>query len=156
MAPFIAMAEAAIAAAILWFAITYLSVHGAGIVGWITVVLAAVLGLVAGWWLAFHFSYELSPEVIVSSAPVPANFLVLEKYADGTQQWMNFTVPEPFFVVVANAAFVLTVPIGIVLSMHHVGSKLSCQLSGRRPSPAANRRTAIRLPAEEVHRQRSV
>jgi hypothetical protein len=118
------MAEAAIAAAILRFATKYLFVHGADIVAWIAVVLAAIFGLVAGWWLAFEFSYELAPEVIVSSAPVPINFLVLEKHADGTQQWTNFPVPEPLFVAIANAAFVLTVPIGIVLALLCACSKL--------------------------------
>src|SRR5688572_1891302 len=124
MAPLIAMAEAATAAAILWFAIRYLSVYGVGTVGWIAVVVAAVFGLVTGWWLAFDFIYNLSPEVIVSSAPVPANFLVLEKYADGTQRWMNFTVPAPEFVAISNAALLITLPIGVVLSLHYVYTKV--------------------------------
>jgi hypothetical protein len=127
MAPILAMAEAAIAAAIFWFATKYLFVHGAGIVAWIATVLAAIFGLVAGWWLAFEFSYELAPEVIVSSAPVPVNFLVLEKHADGTQQWTNFPVPEPAIVAIANFVFVLTVPIGVVLSLHYICSRLICQ-----------------------------
>jgi hypothetical protein len=124
MAPILAMAEAAIAAAILWFATKYLFVHGAGIVAWIAVVLAAVFGLVVGWWLGFEFSYNLSSEIIVTGAPVAGNFLVLEKYPDGTEQWMNFTVPEPLFVAIANAAFVLTIPVGIVLLSHYVCKKV--------------------------------
>lgn len=55
--------------------------------------LLLVVGASAGVYFGFFFSYSVSPTLRIYSFPVPAAFLVLETYSDGTQSWVDFLPP---------------------------------------------------------------
>jgi cytochrome bd-type quinol oxidase subunit 2 len=51
----------------------------------------AIVGVVLGYWLAFHFEYQASSQLRFFSFPIPVNFFHLE---DG--QWVDFPTPLVF------------------------------------------------------------
>ena len=71
--------------------------------GWHVAFFTAMLaGLVAGVYFGFFFRYFVSKEVEIVSFPVPAVFIVLEKYPDGESQWTDFVTPAPILFAGSN------------------------------------------------------
>lgn len=73
-------------------------------------------GACVGFYFGFFFDYLAAPTVRVYSFPVPAGFHVLESYADGTQQWIDFITPMPLLFAGSNVlifGFAFVLPLSI-------------------------------------------
>jgi hypothetical protein len=105
MAPFFAIAEMIVAAAVAFGAFNSLRKRRVVAIWWIAFGLTAVVGMLVGAWFGFHFEYHLSPRVVVYSFPVPGAFHVLESNDDGIKQWVDFVTPAPMLSAVANSIF---------------------------------------------------
>lgn len=66
---------------------------------------ALVLGCNFGIYFGFFFSYFASRDFKIHGFPIPAAFLVLEQYEDGSEQWIN--LPTPFPVLFAGANIIV-------------------------------------------------
>jgi hypothetical protein len=76
----------------------------AGSVWWLAFASLALLGCIAGWWLAFHFEYQVSPRMRFVSFPMPLAFFHLEE-----GRWIDFPTPPEIMYpgLVANVAAVI-------------------------------------------------
>jgi hypothetical protein len=61
----------------------------AGCAWWSTYICLALSGVILGYWLAFQFEYQVSPEFRFASFPIPLCFFHLEN-----GQWVDFITPE--------------------------------------------------------------
>lgn len=114
MATLFAVLEIGIAACVLIAICNSFMVDRASHRWWYLLGLTAVVGGVVGVWIAFNVSYHPSSGVLVFSFPVPAGFLVLEHYDDGSQAWVDFATPTPMFIAAANACLLFAIPICFV------------------------------------------
>ncbi len=109
-----------------WLALRVQSsfIHRAVSIRWHTAFyMALVTGAAAGVYFGFFFQYQVSPRLQVFSFPVPAGFLVLERYDDGTERWTDFITPAPVLFAGANIpllACAAVLPIWIVNSLSRV------------------------------------
>jgi hypothetical protein len=113
MAPLLGLLEIGIAAAVTYGAINYLRRHQS-VFWWTALAVAAAIGVLIGTWFGFSFSYRPHPDVVFYSFPVPAHFYALERYPDGTQQWMNFPTSAPELTAIGNTCFVASIGVMIV------------------------------------------
>jgi hypothetical protein len=49
-----------------------------------------IVGFCLGVWFGFFFEYQPSPRLRVIGCPVPVVCFVLQKSADGKEQWTDF------------------------------------------------------------------
>lgn len=78
---------------------------------------ALLVGAVAGLYFGFFFDYYVSSRMRIYAFPIPAAFLVLERYDDGTERWTDFITPAPILFAGANIfvfACLSVVPVWIV------------------------------------------
>jgi hypothetical protein len=76
----------------------------AGRVWWFAFAALVLVGCVAGWWLAFHFEYQVSPRLRFVSFPMPLAFFQLEE-----GRWRDFPTPPEIMYpgLVANVVAVV-------------------------------------------------
>jgi hypothetical protein len=73
---------------------------------WFAFAALALVGLMAGCWLAFSFEYRVSPRMRFVSFPMPVAFFRLEE-----GRWIDFSTPPEIMYpgLVANVAAVVAV-----------------------------------------------
>lgn len=93
---------------VLFVTFRRLSTGHAGLAWWLALGNLAVAGAVIGYWLAFDFEYDLSPNLRLVSFPIP---VCIFHFEDG--KWVDFpspnwlAYPTAFTNVVAVTAFVV-------------------------------------------------
>lgn len=90
---------------------------------WLAFLSLAVVGLVAGHWLAFRFEYQVTPRIRCVSFPIPLAFFHFE---DG--QWIDFATPPSVMYpgLVANVIAVVAVAL-LPLLLASLASGRSCR-----------------------------
>lgn len=83
-----------------------------------------LVGAGIGIYLTFFFSYQVHPDAEVHSFLFPLAFLVLERYDDGTERWVDFVTPMPMLVASSNIATVastMTLPVWLANTLWRIG-----------------------------------
>ena len=100
-----------------------LSRKRASVQWWIAFFTLALVGILAGIWVAFHFEYSLGTRSRLGSFPIP---IVLFRLEDG--QWTDFPVPafqawaSVFTNIITITAFAL-LPVWVASWRHHRHSR---------------------------------